>query len=133
VIDQQFVQFACLLGLRERLRIGAAAEGAANAQEDRKPSCHFEEDAPARLLAKLPTSAQRATTWLRRPRARWLRIPIAVLLILGGWVGFLPILGFWMVPLGALLLPEDIPILRQSMLQGLGAVQRWWDRRRPRG
>ena len=49
-----------------------------------------------------------------------------------GVVGFLPILGFWMLPLGALLLAEDLPFLRKPTLRALGAVQQWWDRRRGR-
>jgi hypothetical protein len=85
-----------------------------------------------RLLAALPVPVQRAVSWIRRPKARWLRLPLGVLLIAGGLLGFLPILGFWMVPLGALLLAEDFPVLRQPTMRALGAVQRWWDYRRGR-
>jgi hypothetical protein len=35
-----------------------------------------------------------------------------LLLILGGLLSFLPILGIWMLPLGLLLLAEDLPVLR---------------------
>jgi len=54
--------------------------------------------------------------WLQRlrdPAARWIRIPAGLLLIVGGFLGFLPILGFWMLPLGLLLLAIDIPLLRK--------------------
>lgn len=37
-----------------------------------------------------------------------------------GVVGFLPILGFWMAPLGALLIALDIPPLRRRMEGWLG-------------
>jgi len=47
------------------------------------------------------------------PRSRLLRIVIGVLLVLGGFVGFLPILGFWMIPLGLLILSIDIPRVRR--------------------
>jgi hypothetical protein len=47
------------------------------------------------------------------PRSRLLRITIGVSLVLGGLVGFLPILGFWMVPLGLLVLSVDIPRVRR--------------------
>ena len=40
------------------------------------------------------------------------RMPAAVLLMLGGMLGFLPVLGFWMLPLGLLLLAVDWPRLR---------------------
>ena len=84
------------------------------------------------LLAALPAPVQRAVAWLRLPGAAWARVPLGVALIVGGLLGFLPILGFWMIPLGLLLLAEDIPALRQPTMRALGAVQGWWDRRRMR-
>jgi hypothetical protein len=48
------------------------------------------------------------------PDNRWVRITIGILLVLGGFVGFLPILGFWMVPLGLLVLSMDIPAVRRA-------------------
>jgi hypothetical protein len=86
-----------------------------------------------RLLAALPAPVRRAVGRLQRPGARWLRVPLGVALILGGLLGFLPLLGFWMIPLGALLLAEDVPFLRKPTMRTLAAVQRWWDRRRDRG
>jgi hypothetical protein len=47
------------------------------------------------------------------PRSRLLRIAIGSLLILFGLFGFLPILGFWMVPVGLLILSVDIPRVRR--------------------
>jgi hypothetical protein len=44
---------------------------------------------------------------LREPHYRWLRVPIGFALVLAGMVGFLPILGFWMIPLGLSLLALD--------------------------
>ncbi len=78
---------------------------------------------------------RRAYAWIKRPHLRLLRFPLAVALVFGGLLGFLPILGFWMVPLGAVLLAEDIPALRRPTMRALGAAQRWWDLRRtkPRG
>jgi hypothetical protein len=45
---------------------------------------------------------------------RWLpvRLPLALILILGGVFSFLPVLGVWMLPLGLLLLAVDLPFLR---------------------
>ena len=37
----------------------------------------------------------------------WLRISVGVFLILGGILGALPVLGFWMLPLGLILLSVD--------------------------
>ncbi|KAA5608885.1 hypothetical protein [Rhodovastum atsumiense] len=55
-------------------------------------------------------------------------MPLALLLIAGGFLGLLPILGFWMVPVGLLLLAGDVPFLRKPAMRALAAVQRWWDR-----
>lgn len=88
-------------------------------------------DAPMRrLLAALPGPVRRGYVWLSAPGRVWVRAPLAVLLMCGGVLGFLPVLGFWMVPVGAVLLSQDVPILRGPTMRGLGAVQRWWDQAR---
>ena len=61
------------------------------------------------------------------------RIPVGILFIVGGLVGFLPILGFWMVPLGLLLLALDIPFLRRPTAAFMiWAERRWSEWRRKR-
>jgi hypothetical protein len=57
-----------------------------------------------------------------------IRLPVAVLFILGGFVGFLPIVGFWMLPLGLLLLAIDLPRLR-PFVATLSVRLRAWLRR----
>lgn len=42
-----------------------------------------------------------------------IRILLGILLVLGGFLGFLPVLGFWMVPLGLIVLAVDFPIARR--------------------
>lgn len=49
----------------------------------------------------------------RLPRARGARIGLGFAFIVGGVLGFLPVLGFWMVPLGFLILSQDIPMARR--------------------
>ena len=89
----------------------------------------MDEDAPLRrLLTALPDPARRGYAWLSEPGRIWLRIPLAALLIGGGFLGFLPILGFWMLPIGLVLLSQDVPWLHRPTMRGLAAVQRWWDR-----
>ena len=44
-----------------------------------------------------------------------LRSVLGVLLMAGGVFGFLPILGFWMLPLGAMFIALDIPPLRRRL------------------
>lgn len=47
------------------------------------------------------------------PASRLARMIIGVLLVIGGILGFLPILGFWMIPLGLMVLSIDIPSVRR--------------------
>lgn len=74
----------------------------------------------------LPESAGGFLRWLKSPSSRWVRIPIALLLIVGGVVGFLPVLGFWMIPLGLLFLAQDVPFLQRPILQALTWLERRW-------
>lgn len=76
---------------------------------------HLAEQRLRRLLSHLPSRVEAVVHGLRRPRARWRRIPIAMVFLAGGTLGFLPVLGFWMLPLGLLLLAEDIPPLRSGL------------------
>lgn len=53
----------------------------------------------------------RLKRWLVRVRQKvppGLRSVIGLLLVAGGLVGFLPILGFWMIPLGILVIALDV-------------------------
>lgn len=40
----------------------------------------------------------------------WVRKSIAIALMVGGVLGFLPVLGFWMFPLGLILFFSDSPV-----------------------
>ena len=55
-----------------------------------------------------------------------LRVFIGVVLILGGCLGFLPVLGFWMIPLGLLVLSIDLAPVRRFRRR----VEVWWGRRK---
>ncbi len=79
------------------------------------------------LVRRLPRWLQTAIRWLRQPSARWVRIPAAFLLILGGFLAVLPVFGLWMLPLGLVLLAEDIAPLRRLTDRGLA----WIEHRRP--
>ena len=68
-----------------------------------------------RLEDEVPGKAARALRSLRHPNARWIRIPLGVLLVLGGIFSILPFLGIWMLPLGLLLVAYDVPILREPV------------------
>lgn len=47
------------------------------------------------------------------PASRWVRILLGSTLVVFGLLGFLPILGFWMVPLGLLILSMDLAFVRR--------------------
>jgi hypothetical protein len=76
----------------------------------------------------LPRRLRRRIDWLRSPRRWWLRVPVALLLMLGGVLSFLPILGIWMLPLGALLLSQDVPWLKRATVAVLMPLERFWCR-----
>lgn len=74
----------------------------------------------------------------RLRRGHWfpLRFPLAVLLTVGGFFWFLPVLGLWMLPAGLLLLAIDLPHLRgpisAAIIRGRRWSQRWLRRWRNR-
>lgn len=80
-------------------------------------------------IDRLPRRSRRAVAWLLRPGVRWLRIFVALLLIAASVFWFLPILGLWMLPLGLLLLAEDIPPLRRGLVRVLMRIEIWWEER----
>lgn len=77
-----------------------------------------------RYSAKMPGWMARFVAWLRQPEFRVGRLIAGVILVLLGLVGFLPILGFWMVPLGLLLLAQDVTFLRRPVVNAIYWVER---------
>jgi hypothetical protein len=78
------------------------------------------------LEREVPESVARVIRRLRHPHARWVRIPVGVLLIAGGIFSILPLLGIWMLPLGLLLIAYDVPFLRRPVGRfTIGAARRW--------
>ena len=82
------------------------------------------DDELTRLQDRVPDWAKKLIKNARRPHAGWLRIPLALALILGGILGFLPILGFWMLPLGLAILALDLPFLRDPLARLLAYINR---------
>jgi len=80
-----------------------------------------------RLIERLPPGMRKAVRWLRKPSSRWARIPAGVLLSIGGLLWILPLLGLWMLPLGLLLLADDVPALNRARAR----ILEWIERRRP--
>ncbi len=60
------------------------------------------------------------------PQSKPLRISIGSGLVFLGCLGFLPVLGFWMIPLGLLVLSHDLAWARR----GRRRMNVWWEKRR---
>jgi hypothetical protein len=81
---------------------------------------------------QLPDVATGWLAWLRRPRHRLVRIPVGILLVLGGVFSILPMLGLWMLPLGLTLLAIDVPFLQRPTTAMIAWLERTWRRMRTR-
>ena len=60
------------------------------------------------------------------PQSKPVRLGIGILLVALGLLGFLPVLGFWMIPLGLLVLSVDVPAVRRVRRK----LTVWWHRDR---
>lgn len=79
-----------------------------------------------RLIRRLPEHRQGRVRWLRSREARWVRLPLGVLFIFGSFLFILPIFGLWMLPVGLLLLAEDVPALRHLRTRILDWTECRW-------
>ena len=87
------------------------------------------------LEEEVPDRVSRAIRWLRDPKSRWVRLPLGILLIVSSFLWFLPIVGIEFLPLGLLLIAEDVPVLRKPVGRMIiwlehrwVALKRWWKR-----
>jgi hypothetical protein len=85
-----------------------------------------------RVQRALPPALADWVGHLRRPSASWVRVPLGILLVLGGALSFLPFLGVWMLPLGLALLSLDFVLLRRPTARMLVSGERLWLRFRRR-
>jgi len=74
-----------------------------------------------RLPHHVPAWARRMIKSASRPDTAW-RVPLAIGLMFGGMFGFLPVLGFWMLPLGLALLAMDLPFLRRPLARFMAFI-----------
>jgi hypothetical protein len=66
----------------------------------------------------------RLVRWADRRLPPIVRSLLGLLLMAAGLVGFLPILGFWMFPLGVALVISDFPPLRRRLERWLNETRR---------
>ena len=105
---------------------GGTADGAAPA---RGITSQHHERHLERLIDRLPERLQKIIRWLRRPGLHWVRLVAGVLFIAGSFLSILPIFGIWMLPIGLVLLAEDIPVfrrLRDRVLDWIGRHRPHW-------
>jgi hypothetical protein len=96
-------------------------------RDDAPSKDHDRERRLALLVGQLPARLQTIIRCLRQASMRWVRIPVGLLLIVGSLLSILPVFGLWMLPLGLVLLAEDVPLLRRLT----GRVLAWIEHRRP--
>lgn len=83
---------------------------------DDRPGDNQRDDGWRKRLRRM---RQRTQIWARRHIPPGLRLIAGLLLMLGGVFGFLPVLGFWMIPLGVAVAALDVvPVWR--WLRGRG-------------
>jgi hypothetical protein len=89
------------------------------------------------LEREAPNFLTRAIRWMRQPQARRVRLPLGALCILGSFLWFLPVLGLWFLPLGLLLIAQDVRFLRRPvgrmtllLLDRWRRLREWWAQRR---
>jgi hypothetical protein len=113
-----------LLGQLAPAGVSGSVDAEGNGDKDqRRLDRHFD-----RLNERLPRVVGERIVWLRKPSSRWVRLPIAILLIVAGVFSFLPVLGLWMLPLGLMLLAADVPFLKRPMGLSLVWLERQWKR-----
>ena len=78
-----------------------------------------------------PIGSARFLHWLRQPSMLIVRIFVCLLLIVGGFLSFLPILGVWMLPLGLIIIAQDLPFLQPPLVRVFQWIERKWESWRP--
>jgi hypothetical protein len=90
------------------------------------------DEACSRLETHLPRRIRHVFQWARSPRAKFVRLPLGILCLLGGLLWFLPLVGLWMLPLGLVLLAQDIAFMRRPVARLMSWLLDRWERRKAR-
>lgn len=75
------------------------------------------------LKRELVEKLSKAVHWSDRKIPPGVRSVAGVPLMIGGLLSFLPVLGLWMLPLGAALIALDIPVLRRRLLNWIERLE----------
>jgi hypothetical protein len=68
-----------------------------------------------RLERMLPATAAHVLHWLHAPESRYIRIPLGILCIIASFFWFLPVIGLEYLPIGLLLIAQDVPVMRKPV------------------
>ena len=110
--------------LRVEPRVGSCLDLLmADQTPDAKPTPNLDEELD-QMQARVPHRVSKVMEKVRSPSARPYRIPVGIALTVGGVVGFLPILGFWMIPLGLAVLAQDVPVIRPPLARAVAWINR---------
>lgn len=99
-----------------QLRNGTSrAEGGADSEP---PLAH------GTLRRRIASMTLRTLRWGERHVPPGVRSLVGILLMIGGVFGFLPIVGFWMLPLGVAFIALDIPWTRHHIHAWMAHLER---------
>lgn len=76
------------------------------------------------LRGRIRHTRRRVQVWARRNLPPGVRLLAGILLMFGGVVGFLPVVGFWMLPLGLAVAALDMA----PLWRWITGRQRWRER-----
>ncbi|MGQ3051492.1 MAG: hypothetical protein ACT6S0_06890 [Roseateles sp.] len=82
----------------------------------------------SQLQELLPGRLARGLAWLRSPGAIWVRIPAGLLCIAASAFWFMPVIGIEWLPMGLLLLAQDLPFLRKPVGRLILFLIKCWHR-----
>jgi hypothetical protein len=78
------------------------------------------------LEEQTPDRVTKIIRWVRSPQSRWVRLPLGILCIIASFFWFLPIVGIEFLPIGLLLIAQDVPFLRRPVAKLLLWLEDKW-------
>jgi hypothetical protein len=84
-----------------------------------------------KLEQHAPDRVARAIRWIRNPGGKAVRLPLGIVLVVAGLLGpLVPFLGVELIPVGLLLIAQDVPPLREPVAEMTLWLERQWVRLR---
>ena len=78
------------------------------------------------LEHETPDRVTKVIRWIRSPASRWIRLPLGVLCIVASFFWFLPVVGVEFLPIGLLLIAQDVPFLRRPAAMLMLWLEKKW-------